>query len=292
MKQSREIELTPDILRQMQLIQLECLVELDRICRKHTIKYSLDGGTLLGAVRHNGFIPWDDDIDVIMERKEYERFFVICQTELDTKRFFLQEHRTDVYYRVGFPRIKRNGTTYVRAGQERSKQHQGVQIDVFVLDHMPDGYAARRIHRMLTYFFRKILWSRTGKKVSDSAAQRMIYTLLDLFPAGLAFWGFDILAKYCNRQPAELVRHYAMTYPAPEVNGYGIPADLLNDFTELEFEGYRFQAVAQYDRYLTLLYGNYMDLPPEEKRKPHIHLSAFKGGENDGQEKQFKGGNL
>ena len=77
MKKNQEIELTPDILRQMQLIQLECLTELDRICRKHNIKYSIDGGTLLGAVRHRGFIPWDDDIDVIMERKEYERFFLV-----------------------------------------------------------------------------------------------------------------------------------------------------------------------------------------------------------------------
>lgn len=280
MKKNQEIELTPDILRQMQLIQLECLMELDRICRKHNIKYSIDGGTLLGAVRHRGFIPWDDDIDVIMERKEYERFFLVCKSELDTGRFFLQEHRTDAYYRVGFPRIKRNGTTYVRAGQENSKQHEGVQIDVFVLDHMPNGYAARRLHRMLTFFFRKILWSRTGKKVSDSAVQRIIYTLLDLFPAEFAFWGFDALAKRCNRRPSELVRHYAMTYPAPEVNGYGIPADLLNTFTELEFEGHMFQAVAQYDRYLTLLYGDYMVLPPEEKRKPHIHLSAFEGVKN------------
>ena len=272
-----EIEITPQILAQLQSIQLECLAELDRICRKYQIDYSIDGGTLLGAVRHKGFIPWDDDIDVIMVRGEYEKFFEVCKTDLDTKHFFLQEHRTDKYYRVGYPRIKRNNTTYVRAGQEKSKQHQGVQIDVFVLDNMPNNYIARRLHRALTFFFRKILWSRTGKVASASAIQRVSYSLLDLLPASFAFWGFDALAKITNRKPTELVRHYAMTYPNPKINGYGTPSYLLNSFTELEFEGHTFMAVAEYDRYLSLLYGDYMQLPPEGERKPHIHLSKFIG---------------
>jgi len=272
-----EIEFSPELLRQLQSIQLECLIELDHVCRSHGIDYSIDGGTLLGAVRHKGFIPWDDDIDVIMKRDMYERFFEVCKTALDAKRFFLQEYRTDPYYRVGFPRIKRNNTTYIRAGQENSQQHDGVQIDIFVLDNMPNSYVLRRLHRALTFFFRKILWSRTGKFASASAVKRAIYKLLDFLPSRFAFWGFDTLARICNHQPSELVRHYAMTYPNPEANGYGTPADLLDSFTELEFEGYKFRTVANYDRYLTLLYGDYMQLPPIEKRKSHIHLSKFEG---------------
>ena len=270
-----EIEITPEILRQLQQIQLECLIELDRVCRKHEIRYSLDGGTLLGAVRHKGFIPWDDDIDVIMTRAEYEKLFEVCKTELNKDKFFLQEHRTDPYYRVGYPRIKRNNSTYIRAGQEKSKQRGGVHIDVFVLDNMPESWILRRLNRGATYFFRKILWSRTGKDVSTRAAQRAVYHILDLIPAGFAFWGFDMTGKICNRRPATVVRHYAMTYPNPKVNGYGIPAELTDSFTELEFEGRSFKAVAEYDRYLTLLYRDYMVLPPEEKRSAHIHLSAF-----------------
>jgi len=272
-----EIEITPEILKQLQTIQLECLIELDRVCRKQDIKYSIDGGTLLGAVRHKGFIPWDDDIDVIMMRDEYERFFEICKTELNMMDFFLQESRTDPYYRVGYSRIKRNNTTYIRAGQEESKQHKGVHIDIFVLDNMPENYIARRINRGLTFLFRKILWSRTGKVASEWISGRIGYMILDLIPARFAFWGFDTCAKICNRKPSKLVRHYAMTYPNPKVNGYGIPAELMDSFTELEFEEIKFKSVADYDRYLTLLYGDYMKLPPENKRKPHIHLSAFEG---------------
>jgi lipopolysaccharide cholinephosphotransferase len=273
----KEIVFAPEMLRELQLIQLECLIEADRVCRKHGIEYSIDGGTLLGAVRHKGFIPWDDDIDVIMSRSEYERFFEICRKELDTTRFFLQEHRTDSYYRVAFPRLKRKGTIYIRAGQEGSKQHNGVQIDISVLDNMPGGYLAKRLHRGLAFFFRKILWSRTGKAVSKSSIVRMAYALLDIFPAKLAFWGFDALARRCNRRPSKLVRHYGMTYPNPKINGYGIPADLLDSFAELEFEGYKFKSIAAYDRYLTLLYGDYMEMPPEDERKPRICLSAFEG---------------
>ena len=84
-------QISNEELKKLQRIELEMLIELDRICRKHQVSYSLDGGTLLGAVRHKGFIPWDDDIDVIMLRPEYEKFRSACERELDQTRFFLQD---------------------------------------------------------------------------------------------------------------------------------------------------------------------------------------------------------
>ncbi len=273
----KEIEITDDILKQLQAIQLECLIELDRICQENGIKYSLDGGSLLGAVRHKGFIPWDDDIDLIMLRSDYEKFFEICKKELDSDRFFLQEHRTDPHYCVGYPRIRRKGTVYQRAGHEHMKYHDGVFIDLFVLDNVPNNPLMRVLHRYACFCIRKILWSKTGRKLAPNLPQRIWFSLVALIPSNFAFKCNDIIARTCNKRKSKLIRHNTHPYPNPKICGYGIPSELLDEFTELEFEGRRFPAVKEYDKYLTMLYGDYMKLPPKEKQKPSIHLSAFKG---------------
>ncbi len=272
----REIEITPEILKQLQEIQLECLIELDRLCREHNISYSLDGGTLLGAVRHGGFIPWDDDIDIIMLREDYERFFEVCKTELDS-RFFLQEHRTDPHYNVGYPRIRRNGTVYRRAGHGHMKYHDGVFIDLFVLDNVPDNEVLKHLHRFGCFCVRKVLWSKTGWNLAPTEFRRSWYALVSLIPTDAAFAANDAIADACNRRKTKLVRHNTHPYPNPEVCGCGIPASLMEEFTELTFEGRKFRAVKNYKQYLTMLYGDYMQLPPKEKQKPSIHLSAFRG---------------
>lgn len=272
-----EIEITPEILKELQQIQLEILVELDRICRKYKLRYSMDGGTLLGAVRHKGFIPWDDDIDIIMPRKDYEKFFRICKKELDKERFFLQEHRTDSYYNVGYPRIRRNSTVYRRAGHEHMNYRGGVFIDLFVLDNVPDSKILRRLHRFSCFCIRKILWSETGKYLAPTPLLRTWYSLISKIPKSFVFGLNDKIAYLCNHHETELIRHNTHPYPNPKVCGYGIPSRLLKQFTELEFEGFKFFAVKEYEEYLTMLYGDYKKLPPKEKRKPSIHLSEFKG---------------
>ncbi len=269
-----EIELTQEQLRQMQLVQLEMLVEVDRICRKYDIKYSLDGGTLLGAVRHNGFIPWDDDIDLIMERAEYEKFYALCEKELDEERFFLQEHRTDPYYCVGYPRLRRKHTTYLRAGHEHMKYQTGIFIDIFVLDGVPDNKLIRPIHRFWCFCLRKMLWAESGKVIHDKAIMRKWYKVLSLISKDWVFNRISGLSKRYSQRQTELVSHLTHPYPSRECL-YGIPRNLLNEYTEVIFEGSKFIAVKEYKRYLSMLYGDYMKLPPKEKQRVHIHLAKF-----------------
>lgn len=263
---SEKVTLTPEELRTLQLLELEMLVEVDRICRKYGIEYSLDGGTLLGAVRHKGFIPWDDDADVIFTRHEYAKFCRACKKELDTERFFLQDYRTDEYYRWGFAKLRRKGTELVRRGQEHMKYRTGVYIDVFVVDHMPDGYLTRRLYYAANFCIRKVLYSELGMVAAGNAGMRMLYRILYKIPKNTMFHLRNCLAAWCNRKKTELVSHLLYQYPSEETK-YGMPAECFAHYRDIEYEGMQFRGFVDYDRYLTLLYHDYMTLPPVEKRR-------------------------
>ena len=146
--QENNVEITGDLLKRIQTINLEMLMEIDRICRKNNIKYSIMYGTLLGAVRHGGFIPWDDDCDVVFRRYEYEKFFEACKKDLDTDKFFLQDHRTDSGYLFGYGKLRRNGTVFKRTGQEHIRQHGGLFIDLLILDEPASGMDPRARYEM------------------------------------------------------------------------------------------------------------------------------------------------
>lgn len=108
-------ELSQEEIERMHELQLEMLQEVDRVCRKHDIKYTIFGGTLLGAVRHKGFIPWDDDADIAMLREEYEKFKSVMH-EINPEICYLQDNDTDPEYRWGYSKVRKTGTRYVRVG--------------------------------------------------------------------------------------------------------------------------------------------------------------------------------
>lgn len=261
------IELDQETLRRLQMTELEMLKEVDRICRKYDIKYSLDGGTLLGAIRHSGFIPWDDDADVVMLRTEYIKFYKACKRELNTDKFFLQDFRTDQNYRWGYSKMRRNGTVFLREGQEHGKWNQSVFIDIFVYDHVPDSFFLRRIHLLFCFCIRKGLYSEVGKKNASTALLRTWYKLINVIPRDRWVRQLERIAEITNRRRTELVRH--MTYPYRRECKYGLPRECFDEYIEKEFEGYNFKVFKKYNLYLSKLYGKYMDLPPIEKRKVH-----------------------
>ncbi len=119
---SKAKELSPEQFRRMQLVELDMLVEFDRVCRDNNIDYVLFGGSLLGAVRHQGYIPWDDDADIGMLREDYDRFKQHLN-ELDSSICYFQDHDTDPEYRWGYGKLRRTGTKYIRVGQELSLIH-------------------------------------------------------------------------------------------------------------------------------------------------------------------------
>jgi lipopolysaccharide cholinephosphotransferase len=261
------IELDATTLRKLQMTELEMLKEVDRICRKYDIKYSLDGGTLLGAIRHNGFIPWDDDADVVMLRPEYIRFYKACKKELDKDKFFLQDFRTDLDYRWGYSKMRRNGTVFLREGQEHGKWNQSVFIDIFVYDQVPDSKILRRIHLLICFCIRKGLYAEVGRKSASNGLFRKLYQLLYIIPRDRWVRQLEKMAEITSRKRTELVRH--MTYPYRKECRYGLPRECFDEYIDKEFEGFKFKIFKNYDLYLTRLYGDYMILPPVEKRKVH-----------------------
>jgi lipopolysaccharide cholinephosphotransferase len=262
---SEEVTLSKEQLRQLQLNELELIVEVDRICRKNHIKYSLDGGTLLGAIRHKGFIPWDDDADVIFTRHEYAKFYRACKKDLKKDQFFLQEYRTDPYYRWGYAKMRHKETDYVRKGQEHMRYRTGVCIDVFVVDNVPDNIVLRQMNYYLNECLRKVLYSEVGQFEAPNPILRGWYRILHKIPRNLVFSIRNTVAAIHNRKPTELKSHLLFPYPKKTCK-YGMPADSFDEYIDVEFEGMTFKGLKNYDRYLKLLYGDYMELPPEEKR--------------------------
>lgn len=146
------IELDKDTLRRLQHTELELLREVDRICRKNHIHYNIIAGTLLGAVRHGGFIPWDDDADVAMMRQDYEKFCKVCVTDLDMEKFYFQDQKNTKGYRWGYGKLRRKDTLFLREYQEHMPYGQGVFIDIFPLDYVPENYVLRCIHNLICFY--------------------------------------------------------------------------------------------------------------------------------------------
>lgn len=249
------------------------LIEIDRICRKYEISYSLDGGTLLGAARHKGFIPWDEDADVIFLRGEYRRFRKICESELDTRRFFLQDYRSDPEYRWGYAKLRRNGTEYVRCGQEHLQQKSGVFLDILVVDAVPDNYFARRIHHFCCFLIRKGLYAAVGKYQAQNTFLRSVYVLLAHVPRDWWFTLRDELIRSAGNGRTELIAHYTLEYP--KRCRYGLPRRCFDHMIEMEFEGKTFLCFEEYAEYLYAYYGDWEKLPPEVERRPHMSFSKI-----------------
>lgn len=260
------IQIDDKMLRQLQLIQLEMLEEVDCICKKCGIKYNIIAGTLLGAVRHGGYIPWDDDADVALLRPEYEKFREACKSELDKSRFVFQDHRNTKGYRWGYGKLRRKDTLFLREFQEHMPYFQGIFIDIFPLDNVPNNYFFRSIHNFECFCIRKMLWSEVGKLSDKKQSMRFWYSLLSKIPVEIIFKAYQQLIIRSNRKSTKMVR--ILTFPTPN-NAYGYYRKWYENSTDIVFEGKIFSGIKDYDEYLSFKFGDYMELPPVEKRKVH-----------------------
>lgn len=252
-------------LRQAQLVMLRIIKVVHDICRRHGITYWLDGGTALGAVRHKGFIPWDDDVDLCMLRDDYNTFMAVAEKELPGD-LFLQRSGKDLDYYLHWAKIRDKYSTIEEKAYRKARFHKGIGIDIFPCDFVPEN----RFLAWLEKFFSKAFRYRSKNLHRDmQTAERLnciaSKLLCAIIPVKVENYLFTLFKAVCR--------------PSPNTIAYGIGTPFTGRFdyetvfplTEGLFEGYPFLLPNNADRYLTVLYGRYRQLPPPGSRRPHSH---------------------
>ena len=247
-----------------QSAMLQLLEETDRICKKHGIHYMLFAGTLLGAVRHHGFIPWDDDMDIIMLRPDYERFLSAAEDEIDHGRFYLQAEYS-AHWPIYFSKLRLQNTTAIEKYHPKDKLvHQGIYVDLFPCDNLSDSALVRKIQFLSSKIvIAKGLYERGYE--TDSLQKKLFIQLCRLFPLK-PFLAITQLRKSNHTQMVHCFLGAASRYERSILQRIWMTESLL-----LEFEGCCYPASAYYDSLLTQLYGDYMTPPTDAQRTCKVH---------------------
>lgn len=266
MNDSSQLTLSNVELRGVQMVLLELLCEARRICELAGIRYTIIAGTMLGAVRHGGFIPWDDDADIALFRDDYEAFLTACGKHLDTSRFYFQDHTNTKGYRWGYGKLRRKDTRYVVCGTEDLPYDQGIWIDIFPLDSVPNSRPGRMACNLHCFFIRKLLYAEAGKHREHSRVKRALYALLSAVPVEAVLAHYTKYVHRRNRKRTGWVR--ILMFPTPN-REYGYLRKWYENRSDIVFEGELFAGIHDYDEYLTFKFGRYLELPPQDQRKQH-----------------------
>ena len=266
-------------LAQLHKLQMKLLLEIDRVCRENGILYFNAGGSLLGSIRNQGFVPWDDDIDICMDRPNYERLCAVAPTAFGGEYFF-QTYETDPYYCSPYGKLRLKGTRFTTPFSSRFEDmHNEIFIDIFVHDSAPRSPLLYKAHIFLTLL-----------------ARSMVFHKWEGTP--MHFYGrFKLLCKVMTRvirrRSMDQLKHFEhriLTLWNKRDTGFlydgmgshlrnGIfPASLLSGAVDMPFEGRMLPVMVGYDAYLRFLYGDYMEWPLPHQRAVHHENVEFSFG--------------
>lgn len=251
-------------LRKLQMTQLEMLKILNKICEKHDIKLFLNGGTMLGAVRHQGFIPWDDDLDVMLTRKDFDKLEKVIRNELPKEYYY--QSIDDKNCGFIFSKIRKNNTLCIEKYAEDIDMHHGIWIDIFVYDNIPNNKLLAFIYYYIVQYYRYMLILKVDFKLLDchSILIKMIYQTAKLVSKLYS-------EEYLKKRIKKLMTRYKDKNTKYSVSLGGttrfyVANEEFNSNKKLKFEDGKYYVTKNPDKYLTDAYGDYMKLPSEEKR--------------------------
>lgn len=264
------------VIREVQKVELKILREVASICEKHGLRYFLYYGTLIGAVRHKGFIPWDDDVDIVMPREDYKRFLEIAKKELPSH-LFLQHRTTDRGYCYLIAKVRDSNTTFIeQAGYAFKNMHQGIYIDIFPLDSV-DGLKLKQKILVKTL---RVLWNVYFMKkhpyyTEQNVLQKINLSIYKLLPLNCSLLAriYEKLSMLCKDKKSEYVADFTHNPKMKQI----YRREWFSQIVKLEFEGELFNVPSGYDECLKHVYGDYMQLPPEEQRRPKHNVFCDPG---------------
>lgn len=249
-------------LKEIQQFELKMLKDVVKACDDNNIKYLLASGTLLGAVRHGGFIPWDDDIDIYMTLENYKKFLKVGQKALGNK-YFVQTYRTDKYCNEMWIQVRANGTTSMPKKFKNWDIHFGICMDIFPIVGVSDDPLKKAKQKKALAFSRSLISDNYMKAVGlpFTSKQRLLYMI-----------PLSIRKLFCR-----LLEHKYLLNPEKYATCANIWYDITKEYpyrvfsplTKIKFEDEYFTTTEKYDEYLTLLYGDYMTPPDESQRGGH-----------------------
>jgi lipopolysaccharide cholinephosphotransferase len=256
-------------LKRLHETEVEILDEVVRICEKYNLTYFFNGGTLLGAIRHKGFIPWDDDLDIGMPRKDYDKFIELCATELDSK-YMLDNKDTNRKYYLNFAKIRKKNTIFEQDFQVNYDGPKGIWLDIFPYDNAKSVTSKKvyiqsklnkTIFSLLHYknkFFlnnKKLILKKIIRVILKPISNTCLLNLQD-----------KILRWNEKKEEYKFFVSLSTTY---DYRTELIEKDKYLPTIKMEFEGKMYNVPKEYDYILTKIYGDYMKLPPKEKRVTH-----------------------
>ena len=259
-------------LRHLQLVILSIMRDLDKLCKSNGIEYYLLGGSAIGAIRHQGFIPWDDDLDIMMTPKNYERFLDVCRTQLDKNKYYLMVGLED--YPLNFSKVKLKGTHLTEKGVKMSdSEHDGIYIDVFKLENAPSSRFSQWIQYVEAKYFLCYQLSKRGFEEAGLKKRIMMALALPLKWDWFRNRLKDSIEKYGNG-----TEYYGSFYFRTRFRNAFTKKNVFGKPILKKFEDVMLPVPEHYHEYLTQMFGDYMTPPPVDAQVGY-HLVNVDFGE-------------